>query len=1014
MKLLPNEINSDSAQKILGICFWKLSRLQEASFTFKKLVANNPDSTEILENHESVEIAIKLQALTTANDLRLEESCDAQTLLNFYDAIELSDPCNDEIRFRVLFDQGCILKKEGFFAKASQYFDAAIEFNTKLALAYQNFGEVRRELQDYEEGAMVAFKHAIQNTNNDEESLNLARRSLVEVSILAGKYDNVFNQVEYLLQEENKHDLHDVFYWRGIAYLRTQNEFLACADLFKSYDLLVNMKKEIPQSLRFLLIIASTKCSETLILRGSYVEALSYLDRAFSIVIDKHHPLCEKVLFNRAICMAIFAGVQRQEEALTQIEAVAEAQNNDDSMRLAIAAASILLQKQRSIDLPAGVIELIYDIGICRFKAQQYNAARDAFQRILKLKSSHRAAKAALKHIKTVLVAIEEKKKDDLKILEARANGLFESMLELDELEKYTLALDEFKDQLAWCMTKLVHIKIAAACTDRDSIVLYGNVEKNAIEISDAINSIEMTSKLSNCIAAELEEIRIAKDTAVNALTAAREVVKTDSDDFAYIFTKATDALDALEATTQSRTREPIAIVMAQIAGNKLVSIAKIRELIANFNIEIESAYTEIENAIEMKRNTLEAETVVESLKLKLQESNNLISILKMKLDHAGLVKNEVSMAAKILEDAKLAFDTQQYDIEALMHRCLEVELATREATLAVRSACLQEEKSQMITKLEACILNINFAVVEDDAQKLAMHEETDFVNNLKNAKDARIKALDFIKDDSLILAQVAVDEARIYLLSLKSAVFLAKKVAHSRHVKELHNLETSRAETKTKETEIIIQQVLEHFCSKAQSDKKVLSLLLQLSPDYQPRLPFDSKEFSESDISEAEKLYEAGWSMSALKFLDQRRRSSLILSGIAQTLHDFAHGREICNIDEPSVMALYQIGWSPLVLRILLGLRKCSSLSLSELAKKNASILGPPGVPVKFFDYSKRFSLDTLLDTDNLPDEIDPSRKEMYLNEDTFEIVFGLSLASFQLLPKWKKLALKKVHKLI
>lgn len=47
------------------------------------------------------------------------------------------------------------------------------------------------------------------------------------------------------------------------------------------------------------------------------------------------------------------------------------------------------------------------------------------------------------------------------------------------------------------------------------------------------------------------------------------------------------------------------------------------------------------------------------------------------------------------------------------------------------------------------------------------------------------------------------------------------------------------------------------------------------------------------------------------------------------------------------------------------------------------------------------------------LPELVDPLRKEMHLTHDDFVAVFAMSVAAFEALPAWRKQELKKRHKL-
>lgn len=84
-----------------------------------------------------------------------------------------------------------------------------------------------------------------------------------------------------------------------------------------------------------------------------------------------------------------------------------------------------------------------------------------------------------------------------------------------------------------------------------------------------------------------------------------------------------------------------------------------------------------------------------------------------------------------------------------------------------------------------------------------------------------------------------------------------------------------------------------------------------------------------------------------------------------------------------------------------------------------------PSNVPIKSaiktangigdeFDKYPKYPIDVLRnESSQLPDGIDPKRKEIHLTNDDFVAVFQMHFAEFETLPNWKKQELKKKHKL-
>lgn len=79
------------------------------------------------------------------------------------------------------------------------------------------------------------------------------------------------------------------------------------------------------------------------------------------------------------------------------------------------------------------------------------------------------------------------------------------------------------------------------------------------------------------------------------------------------------------------------------------------------------------------------------------------------------------------------------------------------------------------------------------------------------------------------------------------------------------------------------------------------------------------------------------------------------------------------------------------------------------KLATQTKSAPAAAPSPVKAFvsPISKTYPYEAL--KDGIPDGVDPSRKEEYLDATTFSSFFGMDKASFAALPKWKRDSQKK-----
>lgn len=65
-------------------------------------------------------------------------------------------------------------------------------------------------------------------------------------------------------------------------------------------------------------------------------------------------------------------------------------------------------------------------------------------------------------------------------------------------------------------------------------------------------------------------------------------------------------------------------------------------------------------------------------------------------------------------------------------------------------------------------------------------------------------------------------------------------------------------------------------------------------------------------------------------------------------------------------------------------------------------------------FDKHPKYPLDVLRsEASELPETVDPKRKEIYLTNDDFVSIFDMNFSEFELLPNWRKQELKKKFKL-
>lgn len=94
--------------------------------------------------------------------------------------------------------------------------------------------------------------------------------------------------------------------------------------------------------------------------------------------------------------------------------------------------------------------------------------------------------------------------------------------------------------------------------------------------------------------------------------------------------------------------------------------------------------------------------------------------------------------------------------------------------------------------------------------------------------------------------------------------------------------------------------------------------------------------------------------------------------------------------------------------------LSKPQEIAKSQETSRPQESSEPSPKPVEISKSSSHFyTLEQLTSGKDWPSDIDPTQREQYLSEETFQSVFGVSKSEFNAFPAWKKSRLKKEHQL-
>ena len=141
-KIEEPERSSAVAQNILGVCLWKVGRLDEASACLGALAAQPGASAQVAGNYRGVRLDAKVAAITAANDANGErppgDAAAAAACAARYEAVDLDDPCTDDIRFHALYNAGLCRLDAGDTGRAAQCFEAALQAKPDFAAAWHN------------------------------------------------------------------------------------------------------------------------------------------------------------------------------------------------------------------------------------------------------------------------------------------------------------------------------------------------------------------------------------------------------------------------------------------------------------------------------------------------------------------------------------------------------------------------------------------------------------------------------------------------------------------------------------------------------------------------------------------------------------------------------------------------------------------------------------------------------------------------------------------------------------
>ena len=316
-KIEEPERSSAVAQNILGVCLWKVGRLDEASACLGALAAQPGASAQVAGNYRGVRLDAKVAAITAANDANGDrppgDAAAAAACAARYEAVDLDDPCTDDIRFHALYNAGLCRLDAGDTGRAAQCFEAALQAKPDFAAAWHNLGEALRLLGDLD-GAAHAFGEAKARGGgggdvggpSDDEVSDAAGRGLVESMLQAGRYADALAALGPLFAAGSGEGLIEPLYWRGLCRLNTGDAAAAAEDLEKCVVLLETQTHPIYPlaGVKGPLFTACARRGEALLLDGNdAAAALPYFAKAVGAVDDAHAERATARL-NLGICRA--------------------------------------------------------------------------------------------------------------------------------------------------------------------------------------------------------------------------------------------------------------------------------------------------------------------------------------------------------------------------------------------------------------------------------------------------------------------------------------------------------------------------------------------------------------------------------------------------------------------------------------------------------------------------------------------------------------------------------------
>ncbi|KAH8052956.1 hypothetical protein JL721_10776 [Aureococcus anophagefferens] len=429
------ERSSAVAQNILGVCLWKVGRLDEASACLGALAAQPGASAQVAGNYRGVRLDAKVAAITAANDANGArppgDAAAAAACAARYEAVDLDDPCTDDIRFHALYNAGLCRLDAGDTGRAAQCFEAALQAKPDFAAAWHNLGEALRLLGDLD-GAAHAFGEAKARGGgggdaggpSDDEVADPAGRGLVESMLQAGRYADALAALGPLFDASSGEGLIEPLYWRGLCRLNTGDAAAAAEDLEKCVVLLEKQTHPIYPlaGVRGPLFTACARRGEALLLDGNdAAAALPYFEKAVGAVDDAHAERATARL-NLGICRARTGDGAGAAAMLRQL--VDEGRGPPDraghalgsvlldggdyaAAKDAYAAATADPSKIRDPDDADG----LHNLGFCCYKLGDLYAARDAFAKSLAMRRDHEPSVRAVKLI-DALIAARERRED--------------------------------------------------------------------------------------------------------------------------------------------------------------------------------------------------------------------------------------------------------------------------------------------------------------------------------------------------------------------------------------------------------------------------------------------------------------------------------------------------------------------------------------------------------------------------------------------------------------------------